>query len=475
MRRKRFNRDFEEVDRSSRVKMHKSGKNWVKTVMSQLALLRLMGGKSNESVVMNSVDSEELMTTNSGYLKGLLAGGALVGGGLLTSSQVLAAEETNTATESTVDNTEALVNTESASLADDTNAAATTETTAAPESVDTAEQVSLSESTSQSLLESASTSESVSTSESLSVSLSLNQAASSDSVSASVAQSQSLSASSSESDSMSASESESLANTAKTRRTREVTSAGTTDSGEVTSYTDAFSRVWESVDTVAAYNDNIETTPYRNAQVSRTTIRNSAGQLETNWVVTFLPDSKIYNNDYSGTPVNTSLVLALTKDLQLVGGINYVGRNTISGDSAEVTGTSFEDLSSKLLGDNFRLYNNVYGADDDLNATTETAFADNGGAYRGRDQTGIYGRATYFAKPETRFQKRGQGAFSGNSNSSTVDYGGTYDPYQFTRTFGLKTSSTATHTLTFTTVQTQDAEVGGAERGFSGLLTSVAR
>ena len=26
MRRKRFNRDFEEVDRSSRVKMHKSGK-----------------------------------------------------------------------------------------------------------------------------------------------------------------------------------------------------------------------------------------------------------------------------------------------------------------------------------------------------------------------------------------------------------------------------------------------------------------
>ncbi|MGF0071154.1 KxYKxGKxW signal peptide domain-containing protein [Streptococcus orisratti] len=44
MRRKRFNKDYDEVSRKSRVKMHKSGKHWVTTVMSQLGLIRVSKG-----------------------------------------------------------------------------------------------------------------------------------------------------------------------------------------------------------------------------------------------------------------------------------------------------------------------------------------------------------------------------------------------------------------------------------------------
>ncbi|HEM5301528.1 TPA: KxYKxGKxW signal peptide domain-containing protein, partial [Streptococcus suis] len=61
MRRKQFNKDFDEIGRKSRVKMHKSGKNWVRTVMSQLSLLRVMRGSSQESVSVSLplVDSAE--------------------------------------------------------------------------------------------------------------------------------------------------------------------------------------------------------------------------------------------------------------------------------------------------------------------------------------------------------------------------------------------------------------------------------
>ncbi|HEM4930666.1 KxYKxGKxW signal peptide domain-containing protein, partial [Streptococcus suis] len=50
MKHKRFNKDFDEVGRKSRVKMHKSGKNWIRTVMSQLSLLRVIRGKGQETV-----------------------------------------------------------------------------------------------------------------------------------------------------------------------------------------------------------------------------------------------------------------------------------------------------------------------------------------------------------------------------------------------------------------------------------------
>ncbi|HEL2056846.1 TPA: KxYKxGKxW signal peptide domain-containing protein, partial [Streptococcus suis] len=48
MNRKRFNREYDEINRTSRVKMHKSGKHWVRTVMSQLSLLKVSNGKGEQ-------------------------------------------------------------------------------------------------------------------------------------------------------------------------------------------------------------------------------------------------------------------------------------------------------------------------------------------------------------------------------------------------------------------------------------------
>ncbi|MFX3970853.1 accessory Sec-dependent serine-rich glycoprotein adhesin, partial [Streptococcus suis] len=79
MKHKRFNKDFDEVGRKSRVKMHKSGKNWIRTVMSQLSLLRVIRGKGQETVSVPLVDSSErLESQRYQYLKAILASGAAV-------------------------------------------------------------------------------------------------------------------------------------------------------------------------------------------------------------------------------------------------------------------------------------------------------------------------------------------------------------------------------------------------------------
>ena len=85
--RKRFNSDYDEVDRTSRVKLHKSGKSWVRTLLSQLSLFRVMGKGNAKSQVTESVTitspetADELTPSSRRYLKAILAAGALTGGG----------------------------------------------------------------------------------------------------------------------------------------------------------------------------------------------------------------------------------------------------------------------------------------------------------------------------------------------------------------------------------------------------------
>ncbi|MGC4432106.1 KxYKxGKxW signal peptide domain-containing protein, partial [Streptococcus suis] len=50
MKGKKVGNNFEETSRKSRVKMHKSGKHWVRTVMSQIGLMRLFKGAKVEEV-----------------------------------------------------------------------------------------------------------------------------------------------------------------------------------------------------------------------------------------------------------------------------------------------------------------------------------------------------------------------------------------------------------------------------------------
>ncbi|HFI0664871.1 TPA: accessory Sec-dependent serine-rich glycoprotein adhesin, partial [Streptococcus suis] len=182
--------DFTEVSRKSRVKMHKSGKHWVRTVMSQIGLMRI-GGKSSASSAEVNLATVKRSMTASQLLRGLAAAGAVVGGNVavetVMASEVVATSETSTST-----------------LAEADTVVLTTVVDSDSVSVSFSESTSISESASQSESTSASGSTSISESESLS---------SSESVSNSESQSASESLSVSESTSVSHSESESESTT----------------------------------------------------------------------------------------------------------------------------------------------------------------------------------------------------------------------------------------------------------------------
>ncbi|MEI4368161.1 KxYKxGKxW signal peptide domain-containing protein [Streptococcus suis] len=158
---------YTEVSRKSRVKMHKSGKHWVRTVMSQIGLIQLGKRSASESpkIKLTSASRQE---SAAKMLRGLIAASAVVGGGL-TAEQVLA-EDTVIATEVT---TSVLANEDTISMSDagtesDTSSQSVSESesTSHSESISDSESISSSESDSIS----ASTSESISESESISFS-----------------------------------------------------------------------------------------------------------------------------------------------------------------------------------------------------------------------------------------------------------------------------------------------------------------
>ncbi|EMP71198.1 cell surface protein precursor, partial [Streptococcus ratti FA-1 = DSM 20564] len=176
MRRKRFNKEYDEVNRKSRVKMHKSGKNWVRVVMSQLNLFRLMKGKGGADTVQvrEFEQRDQINSSSTKYLKGLISLGALAGGALITSSgfaDEVEATETDAVENgdqvvvesSTVISEEAAVN--SVSEVESTSVSLT-ESTSATETAS----LSASEAPQTSLSNSEAASESVSNSESVSVS-----------------------------------------------------------------------------------------------------------------------------------------------------------------------------------------------------------------------------------------------------------------------------------------------------------------
>ncbi|NQM38245.1 accessory Sec-dependent serine-rich glycoprotein adhesin [Streptococcus suis] len=191
MNRKRFNKDFDEVGRKSRVKMHKSGKNWVRTVMSQLSLLRVIRGKGQSTISMPQIDrADRLESQRFQYLKAALASGAVVTGTAVTTTafaeeQVVVEQEVEETTDTVIDKNVVIVETATTQV----GPAAGSET-----SVTDAASLSDTTQTSLSASESLSTSASISASTSASVSQSASESASaSASASASVSQSASWS------------------------------------------------------------------------------------------------------------------------------------------------------------------------------------------------------------------------------------------------------------------------------------------
>uniref|UniRef100_UPI001F57182C accessory Sec-dependent serine-rich glycoprotein adhesin n=1 Tax=Streptococcus acidominimus TaxID=1326 RepID=UPI001F57182C len=216
----KFNKDgYGESSRKTRVKLHKSGKHWVRTVMSQIGLIRLIrGGSVEKTVKVDDLSLDNISATT--ILKGAAALGAIAGGVSLTDD--VYAEEVVIATETT---TSTVVGADEVAL---TSPSATVDE-AADKAAEEQEQQSEkdSESLSQSTSESASTFASESVSESISESVS-------ESLSESVSDSQSESASASESlsESTSGSLSESVS-------ASELTSSSATSESDVSKETEA--------------------------------------------------------------------------------------------------------------------------------------------------------------------------------------------------------------------------------------------
>lgn len=188
MNKKRFNKHFDEIGRRSRVKMHKSGKNWVRTVLSQISLLRVIRGRGQAKVTLPIIETnEELRSSRLAYLQALLASGAAISGTTLAPNTF--AEEQVAVVEQQVDSTDTLVDknivvvesvltevVSEESVASDTGSATASE--AGSGSASTSGSFSASQSASVSLSSSESASLSVSVSASTSASVSVSTSAS---------------------------------------------------------------------------------------------------------------------------------------------------------------------------------------------------------------------------------------------------------------------------------------------------------
>ena len=178
---KRSKGEFREIDRVTRFKLIKSGKNWLRAATSNFGLLKVIHGQAEETVVAevreDVVSVKEM--TSQGFLKGIVTAGAVLGATSIayTAHADEAGNEVATASEL---KKETLAETDSLVLG----------------SVSTSDSSLVSEKTVESVSQSASVSESFSESASALVSESVSVSESfSESASASVSESASLSAS----------------------------------------------------------------------------------------------------------------------------------------------------------------------------------------------------------------------------------------------------------------------------------------
>lgn len=192
---------FDEASRTTRVKMYKSGKQWVQCLLTRLGMIKLSSGVKPEEVkVETNLDSK---TTS--LLKGVLVASALIGGGAVATPHAFAEVQTSTV-DSGVDNNAS----QNLAEANTVSLGSNNDSTGAESQTSDSASFSMSESGSQS------TTESVSDSKSDSHSTSQDTTSESASVSASesVANSQSAAASTSLSTSASLADSLALTKTA---------------------------------------------------------------------------------------------------------------------------------------------------------------------------------------------------------------------------------------------------------------------
>ncbi|HGK7344131.1 TPA: KxYKxGKxW signal peptide domain-containing protein [Streptococcus suis] len=223
MNRQRFSKNFDEIDRKSQVKMYKAGKNWVRKVISQISLLRVIRSRDDVTANISTVENRDCLDNRCHeYLKSILALGAAITGTSVSPTAfaeeypLVVEQEVESSIDTLVDKDVVIVERVSSEIIDDSHLLISTDPSPSSnvnQSID--RMVSASGSESVSASSSASGSESVSASSSASGSESVSASSSvsgseSASVSSSVSSSESVSASSSVSSSESVSASSSV-------------------------------------------------------------------------------------------------------------------------------------------------------------------------------------------------------------------------------------------------------------------------
>ncbi|MEW6857560.1 accessory Sec-dependent serine-rich glycoprotein adhesin [Streptococcus iniae] len=86
---------YQESSRQTRVKMHKSGKNWVRTVVSNIGLLRFFKGLATQDIKVQALEDDIQKHSHAvSLLRGIAATGAMLGGSLVLADHVMAEEVT---------------------------------------------------------------------------------------------------------------------------------------------------------------------------------------------------------------------------------------------------------------------------------------------------------------------------------------------------------------------------------------------
>ena len=170
MKERKYKNNYIETDRKTRVKMYKSGKRWVSSLISNIGLTKIFKGIADKNVVVdqeifqkNDVEDDSLLDSKTEKLiKGAATVGTLAGGVFVTQG-VVSADQVEKALELQTDQADILANAETVTL----------ESTSSSDTTSVSNSTSISEETSTS--ESLSMSASASTSTSLSSSMSLSE------------------------------------------------------------------------------------------------------------------------------------------------------------------------------------------------------------------------------------------------------------------------------------------------------------
>ena len=137
---KRTNKEtITESSRTTRVKLYKSGKQWVQCLLTRVGLLKIATHPAPHKVQLDESEAN-LDSKSTTLLKGVLAAGAMIGGGTVASTGALA--DTTTGVQTTATNNaanSALANTDEVNLPSTNNQGTTSQVTSTSGSLSTSE------------------------------------------------------------------------------------------------------------------------------------------------------------------------------------------------------------------------------------------------------------------------------------------------------------------------------------------------